>query len=253
MPGVSSRNERPSASPINHRRGRGDQAHVARRILVHLGPARPDQLRRRAGTWPTAGPRRVALQGRARAERNLRGDLDRTRWPGREREHRAGGPGRTREIRGGQHPQWCTDHQRHRCTHAGEDARLAQRPIPRRRRKGPRRVARSSRSDHRRLDIHALNRLMQLRTFTTAAGRLAAVLLQYEAVCFGERPTVPRGQLSALAGVTPQMVGRIIRRRESEGILRRIGSTGLELLDRSGLEAHAPPATEFPPSLTDSP
>ena len=101
--------------------------------------------------------------------------------------------------------------------------------------------------------IHALNRLMQLRTFTTAAGRLAAVLLQYEAVCFGERPTVPRGQLSALAGVTPQMVGRIIRRWESEGILRRIGSTGLELLDRSGLEANAPPATEFPPSLSNSP
>jgi hypothetical protein len=75
---------------------------------------------------------------------------------------------------------------------------------------------------------------------------LAGVLLHYEAFCFGDAPLVARGQLSALAGVTPQMVSRIFRNWEAASIVRRVGSSGLELLDRNALEAEAAPLDDFP-------
>ena len=88
--------------------------------------------------------------------------------------------------------------------------------------------------------IQLLSHLIQRRTFTTAASRLAGLLLQYETVIFSrDSPLVARGQLSALAGVTPQMVGRILRKWEGAGIVRRIRGSGLELLDRVALEAEA--------------
>jgi CRP-like cAMP-binding protein len=94
--------------------------------------------------------------------------------------------------------------------------------------------------------IRLVNHLVQLRTFTTAASRLAGLLLQYEAFCFSVEATlVGRGQLSALAGVTPQMVSRILRRWEATGIVRRVGVSGLELLDRSALEREAAPLADF--------
>jgi CRP-like cAMP-binding protein len=95
--------------------------------------------------------------------------------------------------------------------------------------------------------IQFLNHLVQLRTFTTAASRLAGVLLQYEAYCFGAAPLMPRGQLSAVAGVTPQMVSRILRKWEAAAIVRRVGPSGLELQDRVALEAEAAPLKGFPP------
>jgi CRP-like cAMP-binding protein len=94
--------------------------------------------------------------------------------------------------------------------------------------------------------LQALNYLMQLRTFTTAASRLAGVLVEYEAFSFGDAPVFPRGQLSALAGVTPQMVSRILRRWEARGIVRREGVSALELLDRTALEAEAAPLADLP-------
>ena len=102
--------------------------------------------------------------------------------------------------------------------------------------------------DHLVYGAQALTRLIRLRMFTPAASRLAGMLLQYEAFCFSKNdPLVARGQLSALAGVSPQMVGRILRQWEASGIVRRVGATGLELLDRSGLEAEAAPLDGFPP------
>jgi hypothetical protein len=72
-------------------------------------------------------------------------------------------------------------------------------------------------------------------------------LLQYEAFCFStDAPLVARGQLAALAGVTPQMVSRILRKWEAAGIVRRVGASGLELLDRAALEAAAAPLADFP-------
>ena len=77
--------------------------------------------------------------------------------------------------------------------------------------------------------IRQLNYLMLVRTSATAATRLAGVFLEHEASFFGtDPPLVARGQLSALAGVTPQMVTRILRRWEWLGIVRRTGRSGLE-------------------------
>ena len=95
--------------------------------------------------------------------------------------------------------------------------------------------------------IEVLNHLMQLRTFATAASRLAGVLVRYEALCFGQAPSMARGQLADLAAVTPQMVSRILRKWEAAAILRRVGPAGLELLDRVALEAEAASLADFPP------
>jgi len=95
--------------------------------------------------------------------------------------------------------------------------------------------------------IHALNRLTKLRTFTTAASRLAGLLLQYEAFCFSkEAPLLPRRHFAPMAGVTPQMVTRIFRTWEAAAVIRRVGMSGLELLDRTALEAEALPLSDFP-------
>jgi CRP-like cAMP-binding protein len=94
--------------------------------------------------------------------------------------------------------------------------------------------------------VQLLNYLMQLRTFATSSSRLAGVLLQQEAVFFGDAPPVARGQLAAIAGVTPQMVSRIFRKWEAAAIVRRIGASGLELLDRTALQAQAAPLADFP-------
>ena len=102
--------------------------------------------------------------------------------------------------------------------------------------------------DHLVYGTQVLIHLIRLRAFTPAASRLAGLLLRYEAFCFAtDLPLVARGQLPALAGVTPQMLGRILRKWEAAAIVRRVGSSGLELLDRDALEAEAAPLADFPP------
>jgi CRP-like cAMP-binding protein len=102
--------------------------------------------------------------------------------------------------------------------------------------------------DHLVYGTELLIYLIRLRMFTPAASRLAGMLLRYEAFCFSpDAPLVARGQLSALAGVTPQMVSRIFRKWEAAAIVRRIGGSGLELLDRAALEREAAPLNDFPP------
>jgi hypothetical protein len=84
--------------------------------------------------------------------------------------------------------------------------------------------------------IQALNHLIKVRAFTTARSRLAALLMQSEPFCFSKiAPLAPRGQLSAFAGVTPRMATTILREWEADGIVRRVGRKGLELVDRSAL------------------
>ncbi len=101
--------------------------------------------------------------------------------------------------------------------------------------------------DHLVYGAQLLIHLIRLQRFTPAASRLAGLLLRYEAFCFSrDAPLVARGQLSALAGVTPQMVSRILRKWEAAVIVRRVGASGLELLDRSALEAEAAPLDDFP-------
>jgi CRP-like cAMP-binding protein len=102
--------------------------------------------------------------------------------------------------------------------------------------------------DHLVYGTQLLIYLIRLRMFTPAASRLAGMLLRYEAFCFSpDAPLVARGQLSALAGVTPQMVSRIFRKWEAAAIVRRVGGSGLELLDRAALEHEAAPLDDFPP------
>ncbi len=57
---------------------------------------------------------------------------------------------------------------------------------------------------------------------------------------------MPRGQLANLAGVSPQMVSRIFRKWEARAIVRRLGVSGLELIDRVALAAEAAPLQGFP-------
>jgi CRP-like cAMP-binding protein len=95
--------------------------------------------------------------------------------------------------------------------------------------------------------IQALNRMNKLRSFTTAGARLAGLLLEYEALCFGPNaPLVARRHLAAMAGVTPEMASRILRRWEAASIVRRARPSGLELLDREALRAQAEPLAAFP-------
>ena len=88
---------------------------------------------------------------------------------------------------------------------------------------------------------------LKMSTFTTARSRLAGLLLRYEAYCFGDPPLVSRGHLGDLAAVSVRMVSSIMRQWEASGIIRRVGSSGLVLLDRAALEARAAPFNEFPP------
>jgi CRP/FNR family transcriptional regulator, dissimilatory nitrate respiration regulator len=90
--------------------------------------------------------------------------------------------------------------------------------------------------------------LLERQTFTTASMRLASALLRNEALAFATaRPRFVRSQLAALAGVSREMTGRIMRRWERAGILRRVGPTGLVLVDRSRLEAEAAGAESLAP------
>jgi CRP-like cAMP-binding protein len=95
--------------------------------------------------------------------------------------------------------------------------------------------------------VQALNHSIKLRSFASAKSRLAGLLLRYERLSFStERPLIPRGQLSALAGVTPRMVSKIVREWDASGIMRRVGAYGLELLLREALVDEAAPLEEFP-------
>jgi CRP-like cAMP-binding protein len=95
--------------------------------------------------------------------------------------------------------------------------------------------------------VHLLTYLGKVRAFTTARSRLAGLLIKYEPLCFANTsPVIPRTQLGALTGVTPRMVNRILRAWEVSGTIKRVGASGLVLLDRSALAAEAAPLADFP-------
>jgi CRP-like cAMP-binding protein len=90
--------------------------------------------------------------------------------------------------------------------------------------------------------------LLERQTFATASARLASSLLRNEELVFSaEPPRFVRSQIAALAGVSREMAGRILRRWERSGIVTRVGSARLVLEDRSQLEREAAGAENLAP------
>jgi CRP-like cAMP-binding protein len=90
--------------------------------------------------------------------------------------------------------------------------------------------------------------LLERQTFATSSMRLASALLRNEALVFSmEQPRVARSQVAAFAGVSREMAGRILRRWERAGIIRRVGQSGLVLVDRQSLEGEAAGAESLAP------
>lgn len=84
-----------------------------------------------------------------------------------------------------------------------------------------------------------LNRLQHV-SFDTVSRRLAMILWMRRALLFdARRPLLSRPQLADLAGTSREMAGRVIRDFEEQGIIARVGGTGLVLLDPAGLRAAA--------------
>jgi CRP-like cAMP-binding protein len=84
-----------------------------------------------------------------------------------------------------------------------------------------------------------LTRLEHL-TFDSVARRLARILWQRRELLFDlRRPLLSRPELADLAGATREMTNRVIRDLEREGIVERIGGTGLILLDADALRSRA--------------
>lgn len=76
-------------------------------------------------------------------------------------------------------------------------------------------------------------------TFDSVTRRLARILWVQRDLLFGQRPLLSRPELADLAGATREMTGRVIRDLEERGIVRRVGPTGLELLDPDALRDEA--------------
>jgi len=67
--------------------------------------------------------------------------------------------------------------------------------------------------------------------------RLARALTSFQGLAFDERrPVLTRSDLAALVGASREMTGRALRKMEAEGILTRVGRTGLRLLDLAPLQ-----------------
>ena len=73
-----------------------------------------------------------------------------------------------------------------------------------------------------------------------ARGRVLRVLAEYADLFFSEPPVLPRTLVSGLVGTSREMTGRVLRALESEGVLARVGRTGLRLLDPAALEDGRP-------------
>jgi CRP-like cAMP-binding protein len=76
-----------------------------------------------------------------------------------------------------------------------------------------------------------------------AVRRLARVLHVHADLFFGDRPVLARAYLPDLVGTSREMTGRVLRLLESQGIVARVGSDGLRLLDPARLAT----AAEYPP------
>lgn len=72
-----------------------------------------------------------------------------------------------------------------------------------------------------------------------ARRRVLRVLASYRDLFFGEPAVLNRTHLHGLVGTSREMTGRVLRQLERDGIVKRVGRTGLRLLrpDRLGADA----------------
>jgi CRP-like cAMP-binding protein len=61
------------------------------------------------------------------------------------------------------------------------------------------------------------------------------ILAEHEAVFFGDSPVLTRAHLPSLVGTSREMTARVLRELEREGVVLRVGRSGLRLLSREGL------------------
>jgi CRP-like cAMP-binding protein len=63
-----------------------------------------------------------------------------------------------------------------------------------------------------------------------ARRRVLGVLAEYGDLFFGDPPILPRRLLPPLVGTSREMTGRVLRTLEREGVVKRVGRSGLALL-----------------------
>jgi CRP-like cAMP-binding protein len=77
---------------------------------------------------------------------------------------------------------------------------------------------------------------IDMLAFQDVRHRLAQALIDYRDLVFDERrPVIVRSDLPALLGTSREMTSRVLRRFEALGIVRRVGRSGLVLLDERRL------------------
>jgi CRP/FNR family transcriptional regulator len=95
------------------------------------------------------------------------------------------------------------------------------------------------------IDLHESRQLVELIGRRSAGGKVAGLLLAL-ALAASHSPCHPalhydmpltRGEMAGLLGVTIETVSRQLTKLESEGLIARIGSRGIQLLDPARLEA----------------
>jgi CRP-like cAMP-binding protein len=89
--------------------------------------------------------------------------------------------------------------------------------------------------------------LLERQTFAPARARLASFLIRNVELVFTPGSRLLRRQMAAMAGISQEMLGRILRRWEREGIVRRDRPSRLTLLDRARLEQEAAAADMLAP------
>jgi CRP-like cAMP-binding protein len=69
-----------------------------------------------------------------------------------------------------------------------------------------------------------------------ARRRVIRILARHRDLFFSEPPVLTRTHLPGLVGTSREMTGRVLRELERESIVRRVGRTGLRLLDSGPLD-----------------
>jgi CRP-like cAMP-binding protein len=75
--------------------------------------------------------------------------------------------------------------------------------------------------------------------YDDARKRILRVLAEHRELFFGDPPLVSRTVISSVVGVSREMTSRVIRSLEREGLVARVGSGGLRLLEPSCLDRAA--------------